>query len=992
MNPTERYHFDQKTQEILEGMTIPFAIYQYIDKRVVTVALSKGFCDEFGFKDFKDAYAAMDGDMYRATHPDDKTRVADAAYRFAAFDAPYDIVYRTRTLKNADYIILHSYGKSIYPEPGVRLCQTWYAYEGIYSEDQGTYESILNQSLNRFLTEESRYRGVYYDYMTGLPGMAYFYELAEAGRKRMKEEGVDSAILFFDLTGLKQFNRHYGFAEGNHLIQAVAAVLTKHFSNENCARFAQDHFAAFASMKGLEERIDAVIEECASINDGKTLPLRIGIYPDRMEEVEIDTACDRARLAANKLRKRNDSGYSYFDNNQLIEEKNRQGIIDNLDKAIDEGWVQVYYQPIVRSTNGKVCEVEALARWNDPVRGMLSPIAFIPVLEEFMLIHKLDLNVVKQVLNDIKVNERNGIKNVPVSINFSRVDFDACDLVNEICKLVDEAQVDRKLIHIEITESMVGSDFDFMKEQIERFRREGFQVWMDDFGSGYSSMNVLQSIQFDLIKFDMGFMRRLNEGANGRILLTEMMRMATSLGVDTICEGVETDEQVDFLQEIGCSKMQGYYFFKPAPADHIIRKYLEEQYGLEDPRESDYFDSMGRVNLFDLSFLANVDENMRKKTFDTVPMGVMEISSQRDKVRYIRSNQSYRDFMKRAFGFDLSDPEAEFPVPKEGPGSSFMKAIDQCRDNGNRAFADDLLLDGSTAHCFVRIIDKNPLNGNESVAVAVLSVTEPDETTTYADIAHALARDYYNIYLIDLDTNEFIEYSSNVGSEKMTLERHGGDFFESARRDTMTRIYEADREPFLALFTKENVLKDVDTQGVFTTTYRLIDTGTPMYVNMKITRMHRGNRLILGVSVIESQMKQKEKFEELQRERETLVRVMALSDGYLSLFTVDPNTGHYVEYSSSEDFDSLGAKKGGDDFFGQAYIDTFTYCYEPDSERFREQVTLENVMNEIREHGSFKIDYHLIIKGEPRPVTLKAALFNEGNVEKLVVGVRARKE
>ena len=292
----------------------------------------------------------------------------------------------------------------------------------------------------------------------------------------------------------------------------------------------------------------------------------------------------------------------------------------------------------------------------------------------------------------------------------------------------------------------------------------------------------------------------------------------------------------------------------------------------------------------------------------------------------------------------------------------------------------------------MRIIDKNPLNGNESVAVAVLSVTEPDETTTYADIAQALARDYYNIYLIDLDTNEFIEYSSNVGSEKMTLERHGGDFFESARRDTMTRIYEADREPFLALFTKENVLKDVDTQGVFTTTYRLIDTGTPMYVNMKITRMHRGNRLILGVSVIESQMKQKEKFEELQRERETLVRVMALSDGYLSLFTVDPNTGHYVEYSSSEDFDSLGAKKGGDDFFGQAYIDTFTYCYEPDSERFREQVTLENVMHEIRQHGSFKIDYHLIIKGEPRPVTLKAALFNEGNVEKLVVGVRARKE
>jgi len=180
MDPTERFYFDARTQEILEHLTIPFAIYQYIDKRVVTIALSQGFCDEFGFKTLKDAYHAMDNDMYRATHPDDKTRVADAAYRFAAFDIPYDTVYRTRTLKDPDYIILHAYGKSIYPAPGVRLCLTWYAYEGHFSEEQGTYESVLNHTLSRFLTEENQYRGTYYDYMTGLPNMAYFYELAEA--------------------------------------------------------------------------------------------------------------------------------------------------------------------------------------------------------------------------------------------------------------------------------------------------------------------------------------------------------------------------------------------------------------------------------------------------------------------------------------------------------------------------------------------------------------------------------------------------------------------------------------------------------------------------------------------------------------------------------------------------------------------------------------------------------------------------------------------
>ena len=996
VNATERFYFDSRTQEILEHITIPFAIYQYIDKRVVTIALSQGFCSEFGFKKLEDAYHAMDNDMYRATHPDDKTRVADAAYRFAAFDIPYDIVYRTRTLKDPDYIILHAYGKSIYPKPGVRLCLTWYAYEGHYSPEQGMYENVLSQTLSRFLTEESQYRGAYYDYLTGLPNMSYFYELAEAGCQKMQEQNTDSAILFFDLTGLKQFNRQHGFEEGNKLIRAVAAILAKHFSSENCARFAQDHFAAFAPEDGLKERLNAVIEECVDANDGKSLPVRIGIYPNRIEEVEIGTACDRARLAANSRKNPKGSLVAFFDMNMMEEEKNRQEIIDNLDKAIEEGWIKVYYQPIVRSTSGKVCDVEALARWDDPVRGLLSPASFIPILEETGLIHKLDMCVVRQVLMDLKLQEKSSHWNVPVSINFSRADFDGCDLVNEICTLVDEAQIDRALINIEITESMVGSDFDYMKEQIERFRAQGFQVWMDDFGSGYSSLDVLQSVKFDLIKFDMGFMRRLDEGGNGKIILTEMMRMATSLGVDTVCEGVETDAQVRFLQEIGCSKLQGYYFMKPVPPVQILERYTEEiQNGFEDPRAAAYYDTMGRVNLYDLSFMANIDDSVIKNTFDIVPMGVMEVNSDGNRVRYVRSNQSYRDFMKRAFGFDLSDPNMEYIVPKEGPGSDFMKALEACRDNGNRAFINEEMADGSVAHSFARIIGKNPVDGTESIAIAVLSITEPDENTTYADIARALAADYYNLFLIDLDTNDYTEYSSQVGGEELLVVRHGKDFFESARRDTMTRIYEEDREPFLRMFSKENILRDLAAQGVFTTTYRLIDTGEPMYVNMKITRLRGGNRIILGVSIIDAHMKEEERYEELQKERETLVRVMALSDGYLTLVTVDPDTGSYVEYSSSDDFDSLDATKDGDDFFGQAYVDAFTYCYEPDRQRFQEQVTAENVLKEIRQHGSFSIDYHLIIKGVPRPVTLKAAMFKDGDEEKMVVGVRewkARKE
>ena len=988
MNPTEQFRFDRRTQEILESLTIPFAIYQYIDKRVVTIALSRGFCDEFGFRRMEDAYHAMDTDMYRATHPDDKTRVADAAYRFAAFDVPYDIVYRTRTLKDPDYIILHAYGKSIYPEPGVRLCLTWYALEGHYSPEQGTYESVLNQTLNHFLSEESQYRGMYYDYMTGLPNMAYFYELAEARRKRMQDRSVAFAVLFFDLTGLKQFNRRYGFAEGDHLLRVVAAILAKHFGSENCARFAQDHFAAFAPEAGLKERLDAVIAECAAANDGKTLPLRIGVYPERIERVEMGTACDRARLAANTWKKRTESHYSFFDMEMMAEEKNRQAIIDNLDRAVKEGWIRVYYQPIVRSSNGKVCNVEALARWHDPVRGLLMPASFIGVLEEAMLIHKLDLCVVRQVLSDIKTNERNGIQNVPVSINFSRADFDACDLVHEICALTDAARVDRKLLNIEITESMVGSDFDYMKEQIERFRARGFQVWMDDFGSGYSSLDVLQSITFDLIKFDMGFMRRLDEGENGKIILTEMMKMATSLGVDTICEGVETEDQARFLREIGCSKLQGYLFMKPTPREALLERFRPgTRNGLEDPREAAYYETVGRVNLYDLSFLANLDGSVTKNTFDTLPMGIMEINADGDKVRYVRSNQAFRDFMKRAFRLDLSDPDREYPVLKDVHGADIMKAVARCRENENRAFIDEELEDGSISHSFLRRIGRNPVSGGESFAFAVLSITEPDESATYADIAGALAADYYRLFLVDLDTNDYIEYSSRVGDEDMSLERHGEDFFAAARRDALTIIYGEDLDPFLAAFTKENILRELAGQGAFSITYRMIDTGTPVYANMKITRMRGGNRLILGVSIIDAYMKQREAQKKLRQERLSLGRIAALSPDYIVLYMIDPETNRYTQYNPSREFAQLGLAGQGEDFFRDVELDAVKAFVPEDMERHLLTMKKENVLREIRENGFFVYNYRFLLGGRLVPATLRAAMVEESDGKKIIVGI-----
>ena len=401
----------------------------------------------------------------------------------------------------------------------------------------------------------------------------------------------------------------------------------------------------------------------------------------------------------------------------------RQYILESFERALSEKWIQIYYQPIVRAINRRVCDEEALARWIDPVQGILSPAEFIPYLEEAGMIYRLDLYVLERVLEHMKRKEVEGFYIVPHSINLSRSDFDACDMVEEIKRRVDAAGISRDRISIEITESVIGSDFDYMKTQIERFQDLGFPVWMDDFGSGYSSMDVLQSIRFDLLKFDMGFMRRLDESENGRIILTELMKLASALGVDTICEGVETAEQAQFLQEIGCSKLQGFLFSRPTPIKAVLAYHRAHRLaGYEDPEESEYYESLCGLNLYDVGVVAREEKTSLQNTYSTLPMCIIEVKG--DTTRFVRTNQSYRDFFLRFFALDPSKLGPEFAKYD----AAFMyNVVKTCCEQGVRTFYDEKMPDGSIVHSFARRIAVNPINGVTAIAIAVLSIREPNE-------------------------------------------------------------------------------------------------------------------------------------------------------------------------------------------------------------------------------------------------------------------------
>ena len=264
---------------------------------------------------------------------------------------------------------------------------------------------------------------------------------------------------------------------------------------------------------------------------------------------------------------------------------------------------------------------------------------------------------------------------------------------------------------------------------------------------------------------------------------------------------------------------------------------------------------------------------------------------------------------------------------------------------------------------------------------------EDGKNSIYAHIAQALARGYTDLYCVNLETGDYIEYHTDDRLGVLNEARRDAGFFAACKREAGMFVHPEDRETFLKWFTRDNVLHELDTQGAFTTTYRLIDTGEPMYVNMKITRMQGGNRLIIGISIIDAQMKLQEEDKRLRQEKTALGRIAALAGRYIALYLVDVETEHFLEYNSSKEYDRLGLTKQGEAFFTQVKKDSYDNIYPEDIQRHLKVLTKENMLKEIRKNGLFFHNYRLLMNGKYVPLTLRAALIKEDDGEKLILGV-----
>ncbi len=444
------------------------------------------------------------------------------------------------------------------------------------------------------------------DELTGLLDKQTFFVCAQ-NLIDTAHYGQEYAFIFFDVENFKIFNANYGYEIGDELLVSIAYILKDEFEGQLLAHFTGDHFVACVNTIQVIQTIKSVRERIKLIRKSASIELKAGIYIYDGEEKDVIKCCDKARMACISIKKKYDVGYRVYDKELGGSLQRKQDILDRLDEAIAKRYIKVYYQPIVRSFTGEVCAWEALVRWQDPIKGVVYPDEFIPVLEEYRLIHKIDMFVIDEVFSRYHNEVEGKIPAVPVSINLSRIDFEVMNLPEFFEEKIRQYRCPKNLFHLEITESALMENTENIMQQVTKLRQNGYEVWMDDFGSGYSSLNLLKTYQFDLVKIDMDFLKDFEVSENSKIILKHMVSMIKNLGAHTLIEGVETQEQFDFMKSIGCEMIQGYLIARPMPYLEGLDSIKKNGRTLETYEDRLFNNEIGKIDILRQNPLQNVE-------------------------------------------------------------------------------------------------------------------------------------------------------------------------------------------------------------------------------------------------------------------------------------------------------------------------------------------------------------------------------------------------
>ena len=388
------------------------------------------------------------------------------------------------------------------------------------------------------------------------------------------------AVLFFNVKNFKAVNELFGVESGDVALQNIFKTLThSKLSPVITARVESDHFVCLIEKKNLDfEELTSVCDN-KFIKDGKCMNLiiRCGIFYVEEKPMKISGMIDRAKLAKRYITDEYVQPYMIYDHSMQVAYVDKAKLAGELQEGIAKEQFKVYYQPVIDTKTGKIASAEALIRWIHPDKGFISPALFIPALEENGHISELDFYVLKKVWQFINDRCENNKFVVPISVNLSWMDFYDEIMMEKILKEMDRFRENGRehMARFEITETSYAAIKENRSGILESLRIKNAKILLDDFGSGFSSFGMLQDYDFDILKIDMSFIRKIGENPKTKSIVHSIIGMAHEIGIKTVAEGVETEEQVSFLRQSGCDYIQGYYYSKPLPEEEFV-EFLEK--------------------------------------------------------------------------------------------------------------------------------------------------------------------------------------------------------------------------------------------------------------------------------------------------------------------------------------------------------------------------------------------------------------------------------
>lgn len=486
-----------------------------------------------------------------------------------------------------------------------------------------------------------------YDSLTGLYNRAKL--LTETSRLVLSMPSQEFVFLRVDIDHFALFNSSFGEQEGDQLLCYFAGILSDwaaEYSEHVCGRITADIFCLCIpygrNRKKLEDEVEKVQKMLDQYPRDYLLKMSVGVYIIEQKELSAEEFYLRASLGAQSCKNRYGVNIAFYDaafGNRVTAE---MMIANEMQAALDNEQFLVYLQPKYRLSDDTACGAEALVRWQHPVRGMISPAEFIPVFEGNGFISKVDYYVWEKTCQMLRFWLNQGKQPFPVSVNISRISLYNPQLVSLLLELVERYQIAASLLELEITESAYMSDQDQMQDTIHALRTAGFTILMDDFGSGYSSLNTLKTIEVDILKIDMKFLPTGMELERGEIILASVIRMANWIGMSVIVEGVETRRQRDFIEAAGCNCVQGYYYSKPISREEYEKRYVfTEQRKTEQVQQAQEETEKAWILAIDDSrYDRKILEHCLKKNFhlhlcDSAERGLIYLKKNKNRVKLI---------------------------------------------------------------------------------------------------------------------------------------------------------------------------------------------------------------------------------------------------------------------------------------------------------------------------------------------------------------------